>query len=164
MELHDQAPSVVKVKIVAVIVRGVLRVRSDACSMRLPPLTLRSRGVTRRTAAPVLEKNQAIRAVGPEDRLQGTSKNWLAGSTATRAPSIDSGLFSVRFRYVHEVAVARCMCRQFFEIPLQSKRRTLYSGILDTTMKKNLLLPIGDTRSRKCNLIFWHLLDCIDLI
>ena len=34
-----------------------------------------------------------------------------------KPPLIDLGSFLVRFSYVHEVAVARCMCGQFFEVP-----------------------------------------------
>jgi integrase len=52
---------------------------------------------------------------------KGTSKNCPAGSTATKPPSIDSGSFLVRFSYVHDVASVRCMCRQFFEVPLRPR-------------------------------------------
>ena len=32
-------------------------------------------------------------------------------------PPLIEGSFSVRFSYVHSIAVARCMRQQFFEVP-----------------------------------------------
>ena len=49
----------------------------------------------------------------------GVPIRHAARSTAMKPPLIDLGSFSVQFSYVHEVAVARCMCRQFFEVPLK---------------------------------------------